>query len=105
MNNESNEIAPENETVLDVPPPRVPRVLVEMEGGLIQSVCSDSRVDVLIFDRDLEGSQEEPTVVQFNDEEDEAITALYMLEPVSGSDAAWINATFAAVAAKIGTEE
>lgn len=42
--------------------PATPVVVVEMEGGVIQSTCADASVHLLVLDRDVEGSEESDLV-------------------------------------------
>ena len=46
-----------------------PKILIHMEGGLIQSVCSDAPVEVYVVDYDIDGVEEDhPHLTKFNGE-------------------------------------
>ena len=46
------------------PNTRVPRIVIFVEGGLIQEVIADQEARIVIVERDVEGSQIEPVYIE-----------------------------------------
>lgn len=56
---------------LALPPTPVPRIVIVMDGGLIQTVNSDQPVEVVKIDYDTEGCSDEDGVVELQDVADD----------------------------------
>ena len=64
---------------MNTPPPRI---VITMEGGLVQAVLSNIAVDVLVIDYDTEGTTD-PTVMipQSDGTDEEAVTTIHTVLP------------------------
>lgn len=58
------------------------RVVIFMDGGIIQDVCSDLAIDVVLVDMDTEGLFTEDEIVVIEDIDDAAYIASLSVSPL-----------------------
>lgn len=59
-----------------------PRIVITMEGGLIQCVLADADVEILVIDYDTEGTTDPTAMIpQSNGTRAEAVTTIYTVLP------------------------